>query len=318
MVGPGRRTVKRRGKLPPARMDSEPPNRERRRWWWPWRLLRLGVLVYLGLGLAAYLGQDWLMYPAARHHGEPPRPFQLGPGAERVDLTCADGTPIAAVFGAALHADGSADPSAAHGPTVLYFYGNGGSVQWSTYEFDHFRRIGANVMIPDLPGYGASGGTPSEPHIDAAADAAYAALCRRSDVDPRRIFIVGWSLGGGPAVDLASRKPVAGLALFNAFTSMPEMADRLLPWLPTRLLCRAKFANEAKIGRVHRPALICNGLLDVQVPASMSDRLAAAAGGPVTRLRVATADHNSIFDAEPEVVWPALKRLLDGPVAPRP
>ena len=43
----------------------------------------------------------------------------------------------------------------------------------------------------------------------------------------------------------------------------------------------------------------------------MSDRLAAAAGGPVTRLRVATADHNSIFDAEPEVVWPALQRLVD-------
>ncbi len=35
------------------------------------------------------------------------------------------------------------------------------------------------------------------------------------------------------------------------------------------------------------------------------------AGGPVTRLRIATADHNTIFTAEPETVWPALQKWLD-------
>jgi pimeloyl-ACP methyl ester carboxylesterase len=274
-----------------------------------WRVARIVILVYAGLGLAAYLAQDWLMYPAARRRGEPPRPFRLGPGSERVDMTATDGTPIAAVFGRAVRRDGSPDPDAASRPSVLYFYGNGGSVQWSDYEFDHFRRLGANVMIPDLPGYGASGGTPTEPHCYAAADAAYDALCRR--VDPHRIIVVGWSLGGGMAVDLASRRPVAALATFNAFTSMPDMAQRLLPFLPARYLCRDQYANEAKIRTVRCPTLICNGLMDVQIPGSMSDRLAAAAAGPVTRLRVATADHNSIFDAEPHVVWPALQRLVD-------
>ncbi len=274
-----------------------------------WRMGRAVLLVYIGLGVIAYLAQDWLMYPAARHHGEPPRPFRLGPAAERVDLTTADGTPIAAVFGVAARPDGSPRPDAAGRPAVLYFYGNGGSVQWSDYEFDHFRKLGANVMIADYPGYGASGGTTSEAHCYAAADAAYDALCRR--VDPKRILVVGWSLGGAMAVDLASRRPVAALATFNAFTSMPEMGQRLLPWLPARLICRAQYANEAKIAAVHCPTLICNGLLDTQVPGTMSDRLAAAAGGPVTRLRVATADHNSIFDAEPQVVWPALQRLID-------
>ena len=274
-----------------------------------WRVFRILVLVYAGLGLAAYLGQDWLMYPAARGSGEPPRPFRLGPASQRVDLTTADGTPIAAAFGVAARPDGSPLPDAARRPSILYFYGNGGSVQWSDYEFDHFRRLGANVMIPDLPGYGASGGKPTEAACYAAADAAYDALCRRAD--PRRIIVVGWSLGGAMAVDLASRRPVAALATFNAFTSMPDMAQRLLPWLPARYLCRARYANEAKIAGVHCPTLVCNGLMDVQVPPVMSDRLAAAAGGPVTRLRIATADHSSIFDAEPTIVWPAVQRLVD-------
>ena len=105
--------------------------------------------------------------------------------------------------------------------------------------------------------------------------------------------------------------------LFNAFTTMPDMAQRLLPFLPARLLCRDRYDNLAKIGRVHCPTLVCNGLLDVQIPAVMSDRLAATAGGSVTRVRVATADHNSIFDAEPEVVWPAVRRLIETVAAGR-
>ena len=272
------------------------------------RLLRVAVLVYAGLCVAAYAGQDWLMYPAARGRHDPPRPWRLGPGTDRVDLTTADGTPVAAAFARAADAQGR--PLADwHGrPTVLYFYGNGGSVQTSWDQLDHFRRLGANVMIPDLPGYGASGGRPGEAAFDAAADAAYDDLCHR--VDPEKVVVVGWSLGGGLAVDLASRRPVAGLALFNAFTSMPEMAGHLLPWLPARYLCRAKFDNAVKISSVHCPTLVCNGLMDTLVPASMSDRLATRAGGPVTRLRVATADHNSIFDAEPDVVWAAMGRLV--------
>ena len=274
-------------------------------------MLRICVLVYLGLCAAAYLGQNWLIFPGRRPGGEPPRPFRLGPGSERVDLTTADGTPIVAVFGRAAEPDGSPDPAAARRPSVLFFYGNAGSVESSWEQFDHLRRMDVNVMIPDLPGYGASGGTPTEARCYAAADAAYDALCRRPEVDPHRVVVAGWSLGGGVAVDLAARRPVAGLALFNAFTSMPEMAAKLLPFLPARYLCRYRFANEAKIRSVRCPTLVCNGLLDTLVPPSMSDRLAAAAAGPVTRLRVATADHNSIFDAEPEVVWPAVRRFID-------
>jgi pimeloyl-ACP methyl ester carboxylesterase len=278
---------------------------------WSIRVLRLAVVAYIGLCLATYLGQDWLMYPAARKSGEPPRSFRFGPGSERVDLKAADGTPIAAAFGVAAFADGSPRPDAAARPTVLYFYGNGGSVEWSWSEFDAFRRLGANVMIPDLPGYGASGGRPGEAPFYAAADAAYAHLLARPGVDSQKVIVVGWSLGGGIAVDLASRRPVAALVLCNAFTSMPEMAGQLLPWLPGRYLCRAQFLNEAKIRSVRCPTLICNGLRDTLIPATMSDRLAAAAGGPVTRVRVADADHNAIFDPGPEGVWPAIGRLVD-------
>ena len=107
------------------------------------------------------------------------------------------------------------------------------------------------------------------------------------------------------------------MATFNAFTTLPDMAGQLLPWLPGRYLCKYRFDNLAKMPAVRCPALVCNGSLDVLVPPTMSDRLAAAAGGPVTRLRVASADHNTVFDAEPDVLWPAVGRLIDA-VAARP
>ena len=72
----------------------------------------------------------------------------------------------------------------------------------------HFRRLGANVMIPDYVGYGLSGGSPSEAGCYATADTAYEHLKGRKDVDPGKIVAAGWSMGGGVAVDLAARRPV--------------------------------------------------------------------------------------------------------------
>lgn len=74
---------------------------------------------------------------------------------------------------------------------------------------------------------------------------------------------------------------------------------------------RYRFDNLSKVPAVTVPMLIVNGARDTLVPTPMSDRLAAAAGGPVTRVTIGTADHNDIFTAEPDVVWAALRRLVD-------
>ena len=48
-------------------------------------------------------------------------------------------------------------------------------------------------------------------------------VSRREDVDAKKVMAVGWSLGSGVAMDVAYRKPVAGLATFSAFTSLDEI-----------------------------------------------------------------------------------------------
>ena len=96
---------------------------------------------------------------------------------------CGHGTgrAIVALFGKALQRDGQPMADAGHRPTIIYFYGNGACMAYSTDVFDHVRRLGANVIVPDFEGYGMSGGKPSEAGCYAAADAAvmvYSQTCR--------------------------------------------------------------------------------------------------------------------------------------------
>ena len=162
--------------------------------------------------------------------------------------------------------DGNPHPEAGQRPTILYFYGNAMCLNDAMFEFDHFRRLGLNVMIPEFVGYGMSAGKPSETGCRDTADAAFAHLQGRKDINPKKIVAAGWSLGGAVAVDLAARKPVAGLIAFSTFTSMAEMSRRSFPFLPATLLLRHRFDSEAKMSHLTCPILLGHGRRDEIVP----------------------------------------------------
>jgi pimeloyl-ACP methyl ester carboxylesterase len=180
------------------------------------RLPRIIVTVYLIMCCLAYLAQDWMAFPGWSDQGKPETKITFGGDAEVVHFTTDNHIPITAVFGVARKPDNSEYTPADHRPTVMYFYGNASAAAFSQGEFDHLRRAGCNVLIPDMPGYGESGGKPSEANFYAAADAAWNYLQNKPGVDGKKIIVLGWSMGAGPAVDLANRKPVLGLATLNA------------------------------------------------------------------------------------------------------
>jgi uncharacterized protein len=282
-----------------------------------WRLIRIPFLIWLGL-LALFASlQARLIFPGAQTQGQPYALVRPAADCELVTLSTVNGDRVVALFGPALTRAGEPHPEASRRPTLLYFYGNGMCLNDTLEQFDHFRRLGANVLIPDYVGYGMSGGQPSESGCIATADAAYDHLRSRRDVDPRAIVAVGWSLGGAVAIDLASRRPVAGLAAFSTFTSLVEMARRNFPFLPNALLLRHRFDSLANIARVSCPILLMHGKDDRLIPSSMTDRLAASAHAPVTKLMVEGADHNDFFLVGGTQVDEALLVFLEGlPPAP--
>jgi uncharacterized protein len=278
---------------------------------WGVGVIRLLVLVYAGVAAIFFAMQTWLIFPGSETQGQADAVIEAPPGAELVALTTSRGDKVFALFGKALKPDGSPRPDAAGCPTLLYFYGNAMCLRDATEEFGRFRRLGANVMIPEYVGYGMSGGKAGELGCRETAEASLANLESRPDVDRGRVVAAGWSLGGAVAIDLASRHPVAGLATFCTFTRMADMAKRLVPFLPASLLLRHRFENLAKIATVGCPVLIGHGREDRIIPFAMADRLAEAAKGPVTRVTIDEADHNDFFQVGGERVRAALRRFLD-------
>ena len=293
----------------PSPSAPEPPphkGRKKRRL----SLTRIGLLFLIVYGVfnaVLFFVQAWLIFPGRDTQGR--GRVEPAPGREIVRLTTASGDRVAAVFGPALTASGQPRPDASRGPTVLLFYGNGSWLNGSLSTFAQFRKQGFNVMMPEYVGFGMSSGQASEGGCYATADAAYHHLAARSDVDPSKIIAAGYSLGGAVAIDLASRRTVAGVAAFNTFTSLTELASRQFPYVPVPLLLQHRFESERKVPRLHCPLFLACGTADTLVPSTMTDRLARAARVPVTCVRVPGADHNDLLSTGEDQVFPALRKF---------
>ncbi len=296
----------------PQRPQTQPRPRGASRVWGPIRRFVLVPLaVYCGLAVMLFALQTDLIFPGSKRQGQADTVVKPKPDEELVSLTTTRGDKVVALFAPALDFQGKEVPDAALRPTILYFYGNAMCLSDAVDQLEHFRKLGFNVMIPDYVGYGMSGGKASESGCQATADAALAHLRERKDIDPRKIVVAGWSLGGAVAIDLASREKVAGLISFCTFTSMSEMSRRNFPFLPASLLLRHRFDNLSKIAHVDCPILIGHGRKDALIPFAMAEKLANAAHAPLMKFSVDDAGHNDFFAVGGNQVLAAIKTFVE-------
>jgi fermentation-respiration switch protein FrsA (DUF1100 family) len=165
--------------------------------------------------------------------------------------------------------------------SLLYCHGNGENLSLRGPILLRWQqKLGVAVLIFDYPGYGKSGGKPTEAGCYAAADAAYLWLTKMANLSAEQIVLYGGSLGGAVAIDVALRLPCRALITVAAFTSVPDMAQRLFWWLPVRWLVRNRFDNLKKIAGLRRPIFLAHGTADRLVPFRHAERLFAAADAP--------------------------------------
>jgi pimeloyl-ACP methyl ester carboxylesterase len=275
------------------------------------RGLQLLVLVLLGLLAVLYFLQDRMIFPGAATQGRPEAIVNPQPGSELIHLTTRSGEPVTALFGAALSADGSLHPNPKSRPALVYFYGNAMCLAFCEPEFQRFRRLGLNVLIPDYLGYGMSGGKVSEAGCRRTGEACLLWLVERGFTIDDRIVVGGWSLGGAVAIDLAARWPVAGLFAFSTFTSTRDMSHSIIPLALPGFLFAHKFESLAKLPRIACPILLGHGRRDTLVPFSMHGRLAAAVKAPLSTFVVEGAEHNDFYDLGGPQIDESLRRFID-------
>lgn len=275
------------------------------------RGLRLLTLILGGFLVVLYFIQDRMIFPGAATQGAPEANVRPRPGSELLQLATPAGERVVALFGPALLPDGRPHPDHASRPALLYFYGNAMCVAYAEPEFERFRRLGLNVMIPDYLGFGLSGGKASEIGCRQTALTSLQALRSRGFSDSR-IIVGGWSLGGAVAIDLAYRQPVAGLIAFSTFTSTKDMALAIVPWPLPPWFFAHKFDSLGKIPEITCPILLGHGRRDTLAPFPMHDRLAQATRAPLTTLVIDGAEHNDFYDVGGQQIDEAIKQFVEG------
>jgi len=162
------------------------------------RLFALALGLYVLVLAVLYTQQRALVFNAGHSRRETAQANEartaLPAGADRLALRTKQGDRVAAYYGRALQADGRPDPSYARRPTLLFFYGKGGSLAWERPLLASMRRLDANVLMPDYVGFGLSSGEASEANCYATADVCYRYLRGRRDVNQKRIFVAGYWL----------------------------------------------------------------------------------------------------------------------------
>lgn len=263
-----------------------------------WMLARIGVAAYIGLCLLLYFRQGHMVY-------YPCADITLSPGDGGLayeDIVCfaADGERIAGWYVPAPEAKG----------TVLLFHGNAGNIGHRLHIMGLFRSLGWDVCIIDYRGYGSSTGQPTEAGTYRDARAAWTYLVQERGLRPDQIVLHGRSLGGAVAAALAAEVHPAGLILEATFTSMPDLGQKLYPYLPVRWLCRFKYDTLARLPSVRCPVLVAHSRQDDMIPFRQGERLFAAAREPKTFV-AQEGGHNDGEDHTEPNYRAALVQFLD-------
>ncbi|MEK0177719.1 MAG: alpha/beta hydrolase [Oscillatoriales cyanobacterium] len=236
------------------------------------RLMRSIIFIYAFLCFYAFFFSEGLIF-------QPPSSSQ-NDSREVIKINSANGLKISAIH--------FPNPQAKY--TILYSHGNAEDLDGILWVLREIRDSGFAVFAYDYQGYGTSQGRPSEYNTYRDIDAAYNYLTQQLGVPAKQIIVYGRSVGGGPAIDLASRQSVGGLVVESSFVS----AFRVLTQIP--ILPFDKFVNIDKIGKVRSPVLVIHGKADEVVRFWHGEQLFTAANEPKLNFWVEGAGHNDLMD----------------------
>ncbi len=271
-----------------------------------WGLGRAVLVGLLLLLLLVRMFEERLVFFPDRYATNEWDPGRMGVEVEDVFFTTSDGV--------RLHAWWAPPPSGqALGTslTILYFHGNAGNLTNRIENIAFLRQLPANVLAVDYRGYGKSEGRPTEAGVYLDAQAAYDYLFHERGVVPDHLVVLGQSLGVAVAVDLAWKRPVAGLILEGGFPSAGRVVQRTMGLPGLRFVIRSKFDSAAKLKEISVPVLVAHCTRDPILPYALGAELYAAANQPKTFVSYDSDYHEPLFFADPSDYAARLRAFLE-------
>lgn len=169
---------------------------------------------------------------------------------------------------------------------ILRCHGNAEDALATVSLLESLTEDGYTVAAVEYPGYGLSDGSPDEKGCCRNAHRLYDWLVETRGFKPEDIIVNGFSIGTGPATELAATRPCGGLILEAPFLSAPRAVTRV------RILPIDPFPNLKRIGDVKCPVLFFHGTEDRVIPYSHGRALFELAREPKRFITIEGGDHN--------------------------
>ena len=133
---------------------------------------------------------------------------------------------------------------------------------------DHFQDF--DVAVVDWPGFGTSDGKPTDDNIRSASAAIFRYFRAKDNV--RRIYLMGYSFGSGPATYTASLYEADGLILLAPYESAFDLYNSVTPvfYGPMKLLISFRMDTGEYANEVSIQPLIVYSETDQRVPMKYS------------------------------------------------
>lgn len=197
---------------------------------------------------------------------------------------------------------------------ALFCHGNAGNVTGLTETMRILNeRHRLAVLVFDYRGYGRSAGKPSEAGILQDARAARRWLSERTGTPESDIILMGQSLGGAVAIDLAARDGARALILASTFTSLPDVGATHAPWLLPNWNMTMRLDSLSKIRQYDGPVLISHGDADEVIPFAQGEKLYDAAPGFKRFFREPGGKHNDQRSEKYRVAFEEFLSNMDAP-----
>jgi fermentation-respiration switch protein FrsA (DUF1100 family) len=195
------------------------------------------------------------------------------------------------------------------GPVVVHFHGNGEQVAHLSWLAEAYAARGVSFAAVEYPGYAGAAGEAGEASLVEAGRNALELLTGKLGVARERLVLSGQSVGTGLAVTLAEQGWGTRLLLLTPYTSLPDVAAKMLPWLPVRLLMKDRFDSASRAPGIKVPVLIIHGTADEVINYEFG-RTLSTRFPTVKLLTVEGGHHNDLWDAPPTL--PAVLQFVTG------
>jgi cephalosporin-C deacetylase-like acetyl esterase len=242
-------------------------------------------VLWMGLTAAVAANQKRLLFNPLGSRREVLKPYSTGHRTRPIVIRSKDGTRLSGWL--------MTPRVAGKHPGVVYFGGRSEEVSWVARDAGKLFP-GMAVLAVNYRGYGDSHGDPAEAHFVEDGRMLYDWLSERHHVDPKRIAVVGRSLGSGVAVQVAMEREAHSIVLITPYDSILAIAKRKFKTLPVEYVLRHKFESVKYASLLKAPTYVLRAAVDDIVPHSHTDLLVEKLGTLHADEIIPDSDHINI------------------------